>query len=83
LEFPDGQTVRFRRGPLFSRKHFWFNEQYGNMLTIETALFGLKRPFKVNVEPGIFKNHDYLLLMAFLSVHLILMRRRRAAATAY
>ena len=83
LEFTDGQTLLFRREGIFSRKHIWYSEQYGNLLSTESRLFSFKQPFKVRPEQSTFKNYDYLVLLAFLSVHLILIRRARVAATVH
>jgi len=81
LEFAGGQTFAFVRGPFFSRKHFWFSVQYGNLLTIETSRFSLKRPFKLTFDQGTFKNPAWLILMTFIGVQLITMRRAHAAAS--
>jgi len=75
IVFADGQTFKFIRSTVFSKKPRWYNEQYGTVLHTECQLFSFKQTFKVIPEQSTFKNNDYLLIMAFLSVHLTLMRR--------
>lgn len=75
IVFADGQTFMFKRLTVFAKKPRWYNEQFGNVLHTECQLFSFKQTFKVIPEQSSFKNNDYLLIMAFLSVHLTLMRR--------
>jgi hypothetical protein len=75
IVFADGQTFKFIRATVFSKKPRWYNEQFGNVLSTECQLFSFKQTFKVIPEQSSFKNNDYLLIMAFFSVHLTLMRR--------
>jgi hypothetical protein len=82
IMFADGQTFRFIRSTVFSKKPRWYNEQFGNVLHTECQLFSFKQTFKVIPEQSSFKNNDYLLIMAFLSVHLTLMRRVSAFGVA-
>jgi len=81
VEFTDGQRFFFIREGIFSGKQCWYSEQYGNVVSIKSRPFGYKRPFTVNFEQGPYHYSNYLLLLTFLSVHLILIRRRRAAAS--
>ncbi len=82
IEFANGQTFKFIRSTVFSKKPQWYNEQFGNVLSTECQLFSIKQTFKVIPEQSSFKNNDYLLIMAFLSVHLTLMRRVSALGIA-
>jgi hypothetical protein len=75
IEFTNGQTFRFIRSTVFSKKPQWYNEQFGNILITECQLFSIKQTFKVIPGQSSFKNNDYLLIMTFLSVHLTSMRR--------
>jgi hypothetical protein len=80
LEFPDGQTFQFKRDNIFSKIQSWYNEQYGNVLSIESKIWSSKQPFKIIPGLNVPKNNINLVLMTFIGVHLILLRRAHAAA---
>jgi hypothetical protein len=75
VEFVDGQIFKFIHKTTLSKNARWYSEEFGNVLSTECQLFSFKQQFKVIPEQSSFKNNEYLLLMAFLSVHLVLMRR--------
>jgi len=80
LEFTDGQIFKFHRPFVFTKKPRWSNEQFGNVLSIEWRPFSIKLDFKVIPELTPFRNNDHLLLMTFVSVHLMIMRKIKAGA---
>jgi hypothetical protein len=80
LEFKDGQVLSLQRDGLFSRRLFWYHQQYGNVLTVTTSNFSYDRAFEILPGQNIFNNSDYLILLAFISVHIILIRRAAGAA---
>lgn len=80
LMFPESQVLTFKREGVFSKKHSWYSEQYGKLLTIESKLMSNKTPFKITLEPNAPKNNINLVLITFIGVHLILLRRAHAAA---
>ncbi|HTE00131.1 MAG TPA: hypothetical protein VK668_12645 [Mucilaginibacter sp.] len=80
LELPDGQIFQFKRESIFSKTQSWYNEQFGNILSVESRLFSYKQPFKIILGQNIPADKINLVLMAFIGVHLILLRRAHAAA---
>ncbi|HZY39661.1 MAG TPA: hypothetical protein VFE53_23560 [Mucilaginibacter sp.] len=75
VEFTDGQIFKFHRPFVFTKKPYWHNEQFGNVLSFEYEPVHLKLHFKVMPEQSAFRNNDHLLIMTFLAVHLVAMRR--------
>jgi hypothetical protein len=80
VEFSNGQRFEFKRDSIFSRKQLCYNEQHVNILTIESKPFSYKQPFKIICEPNTSKNNINFVLIAFIGVHLILLRKAHAAA---
>ena len=80
LELPDGQIVQFKRDSIFSKVQSWYNEQFGNILSVESKIWSNKQPFKIIPGQNIPTDKLNLVLMAFIGVHLILLRRAHAAA---
>jgi hypothetical protein len=82
LEFADGQVFRFIRKSFFSPVQLWYSEQYGDILSITSKFFSYKRPFIIGPRHNVLKNSNYLVLLTFISIHLILIRRAGKAAIA-
>jgi hypothetical protein len=80
MEFADGQVLSFIREGLFSRTQLWYSGEVGNVLSVQSKLFSYKRPFIIVPMQNVLKNNNYLVLLTFVSIHLILIRRARAAA---
>lgn len=79
-EFPDGQTLFFKRDGIFSRTHTWYSEQYGDILIIESSLNRFKQPFKIIPVSNMLKNSIDPVLITFLGVNSILVQRSHSAA---
>lgn len=80
LELPDGRILQFKRDGLFSKIQYWYNEQYGNILSVESKIWSTNQPFRIIPEINAPKNNINLILLAFTGVHLILIRRAHAAS---
>jgi len=71
IHFADGQTFNFKYPTVFSKTQRWYNDQFGNVLTTEGSKFTVKPKLKVVPGQSAFKNNDQLLLMIFISVHMV------------
>ncbi|HVV55891.1 MAG TPA: hypothetical protein VHC47_11220 [Mucilaginibacter sp.] len=80
-EFPDGQTIDFKRNGVFSKTHTWRIGEYNNILDIESRLRSYKQPFRIIPGAGSSGNNIDLILLAFIGVHLILLQRSHAVAS--
>ena len=82
LELNDGfkaSFLRTRAAGLFTTKMSWIYDD-AELIRI-SGKFSISKPMVVSIiDPAVFKQPDHLLLMAFIGIHLRLLRQARAAA---
>jgi hypothetical protein len=80
LNFPDNTSLKFKCNGWFSKIRSWYSEAYGNLLNIDMKIFSNKTPFIISFDPAIAKITLNPLLLAFMGINVILIRRTQAAA---
>ena len=67
---------------LISRTFSLINNQFGDILSIKTELWGFKKPFKVSFDLDMLKKIPDLPLLALLGINLVLIKQAKAANAA-
>ncbi len=75
IHFADGQIFNLKYPTVFSKTQRWYNDQFGNVLTTAGKKFTTQPKLKVIPGQSAFKNSDQLMLMIFISVHMVYMRK--------
>lgn len=82
LSMNKGFEAVYLNKKLISRTFSLINDQFGDILSIRTQLWGLKKPFNVSFDPEMLKKIPELPLLALLGINLLLIKQAKAANAA-
>ncbi|MXV15664.1 hypothetical protein [Hufsiella ginkgonis] len=78
LTFPDGKTMQFSRPSAWKNRFVWTDPARGEVMELDGKAF--TRDVVITFKDDL-KNNPWLLLLAFLGLHRIMVARRQAAAS--
>lgn len=82
LSLSNGFEATYLNKKIFKRTFSLINDQYGDILDIKTALWSVKKPFNISINPDLIKNMPDIPLFALLGVKLIMIKQAQAQASA-
>jgi hypothetical protein len=82
LSMNNGFEAVYAYKKLFTRTFSLTSDQYGDILSVKTAMWGFKKPFEVSVDLDKLKTIPDMPLLVLLGVNLILIKQAQAAAAA-
>ncbi|WDF75302.1 hypothetical protein ACFGVS_02340 [Mucilaginibacter sp. AW1-7] len=82
LSMNNGFEAVYAYKKIFTRTFSLTNDQYGDILSVKTAVWGFKKPFEVSIDLDKLKSIPDMPLLVLLGVNLILIKQAQAAAAA-
>lgn len=83
LIMENGFAADFYNKKILSRTNTWISDQYGDIVSIQTNIWGFKTPFKVVIEPNSLQPVPELPLLTLLGINLVLLKQAQAAQAAH
>ncbi|MEO3403230.1 hypothetical protein AAFN85_04960 [Mucilaginibacter sp. CAU 1740] len=80
LDLNSGFAATFYNKKILSHTYSWVNEQYGDILNVQTKFWSRTRPFIVHIDLETVKILPALPLLALLGINLVLLKQAEAAA---
>lgn len=82
LSMNNGFEAVYVNKKLISRTFSLINDQFGDILSIRTELWGIKKPFNISFDLDMLKKIPELPLLALLGINLVLIKQAKAANAA-